>query len=72
MIEALGLKITASRPLEWNYLCTKFHENLPGGSKVISGGTQTGDLISILSFVLGRLKRGDVSHRITPQRYKEG
>jgi hypothetical protein len=37
MIEAMGLKIAASRPLEWNYLCTKFHENLPGGSKVISG-----------------------------------
>jgi hypothetical protein len=35
------------------YLRTKFHEILPSGSKVISGGRtdrQTGDLISLLSF----------------------
>jgi hypothetical protein len=37
---------------------TKFHENLPSGSKVISGGDtdrQTGDLISLLSLLESRL-----------------
>jgi hypothetical protein len=51
-------------PVEWHYLHTKFHENLPSGLKVISGGTdrhrhtnrQTGDLISLLSFLESRLK----------------
>jgi hypothetical protein len=38
MIEAMGLKIIASRSLEWHYLPTTFHENLPSGSDVISGG----------------------------------
>jgi hypothetical protein len=38
MIEDMGLKIIASRSLEWHYLCTKFHENLPCSSEVISGG----------------------------------
>jgi hypothetical protein len=60
MIEAVGLNIIASRSLEWHYLCTKFHENLPSGSEVISGGhtdRQTGDLISLLSFLESRLKR---------------
>jgi hypothetical protein len=33
----------------------QFHENLPNGSKVISAG-QTGDLISLLSFLESRLK----------------
>jgi hypothetical protein len=28
MVEDMGLKIIASGPLEWHYLCTKFHENL--------------------------------------------
>jgi hypothetical protein len=41
-------------PLEWHYLHTTFHENLRRGSKVISGG-QTGDLISLLSFLDSRL-----------------
>jgi hypothetical protein len=35
----MGLKIIASRSLEWHYLVTKFHENLLSGLKVISGGT---------------------------------
>jgi hypothetical protein len=53
-----------------NGITTKYHENLAGGSKVISGGTrtharehthththtQTGDLISLLSFLESRLK----------------
>jgi hypothetical protein len=46
-------------PLEWHYCCTKFHEYLPSGSKVISGGgghRQTGDLISLLSFLESRLE----------------
>jgi hypothetical protein len=29
MVEDTGLKITASRSLEWHYLHTKFDENLP-------------------------------------------
>jgi hypothetical protein len=35
MIEAMGLKILHRGSLEWHYLRTKFHENLPGGSKAI-------------------------------------
>jgi hypothetical protein len=35
MLETMGIKITASRSLEWHYLPTKFHENLPVGSKDI-------------------------------------
>jgi hypothetical protein len=38
MTEAMGLKIIALRSLEWHYVHTKFHETLPSGSKVISGG----------------------------------
>jgi hypothetical protein len=38
MIEAMGLKLLHRDPLEWHYLCTKFHGNLPSGSKVIRGG----------------------------------
>jgi hypothetical protein len=46
MIEAMGLKLL-------HRVHTKFHENVPSGSDVISGGQtdkQTGDLISLLSF----------------------
>jgi hypothetical protein len=53
-IEAMGLKIMHRGPLKWHYLLTIFHENLPSGSKVISGGQtdrETGDLISLLSFL---------------------
>jgi hypothetical protein len=56
MIEGMGLKSIASRSLEWHYLGTKFDENLPSDSEVISGGNidrhtdrQTGDSISLLS-----------------------
>jgi hypothetical protein len=38
MIENIGLKMLHRGPLEWHYLHNKFHENLPSGSKVISGG----------------------------------
>jgi hypothetical protein len=39
MIEAMGLKkLLHQGPLKWHYLHTKFHENLPSGSKVIIGG----------------------------------
>jgi hypothetical protein len=37
-IAAMGLKLLYRGPLEWHYLHTKFHENLPSGSEVISGG----------------------------------
>jgi hypothetical protein len=60
----MGLKITESGPLEWHYIRTKFHGNLPTGSKVISGGQrdrQSGDLISLLSlFLESRLKSRSV------------
>jgi hypothetical protein len=38
MVEDMGLKITASRYLEWQHLLNKFHKNPPIGSKVISWG----------------------------------
>jgi hypothetical protein len=38
MIETMGLKIIALKSLERHYLHTKFYENLPSGSVVISGG----------------------------------
>jgi hypothetical protein len=38
MVEDTGLKILHRGSLEWHYLHTKFHENLPSGLKVISGG----------------------------------
>jgi hypothetical protein len=41
MIEAMGLKLLHRGPLEWHYLCTKFHEILPSSSKFISGGHTT-------------------------------
>jgi hypothetical protein len=49
----MRLKILHRGPLEYHYLRTKYHEDLPSGSKVISGGQtdrQTGDVISLLSF----------------------
>jgi hypothetical protein len=58
--------------LEWLYLLTKYHENLPSGSKAISGGhtdrqtdthththTHTGDLINLLSFLDSRIRMTD-------------
>jgi hypothetical protein len=62
MIEDMGLKIIATRSplMTLAYICTKFHKTLPSGSKVISGGHTdrlTGDLISLLSFLEGRLKK---------------
>jgi hypothetical protein len=59
-------------PLEWHYLRTKFHENLPRGPKVISGGhtdRQNGDLIS-LSFFESRLQIRDCGTlRNLPRKY---
>jgi hypothetical protein len=60
MIEAMGLKMLHRGPFEWHYLRTKFHENLPTGSKVISGvntDRQARDLISLPSFLESRLKK---------------
>jgi hypothetical protein len=65
-VEDMELKIWHWGPLEWHYLPTKYHENLPSGSKVISRGhtdthiytqtdRQTGDLIRLLSFLQSRL-----------------
>jgi hypothetical protein len=58
MAKDMGLKLLHPGPLEWHYLSTKYHESLPSGSKVISGGQahtdrhkETGDLISLLSFL---------------------
>jgi hypothetical protein len=34
----MGLQIIHRGHLEWHYLCTKFHENLPSGPKVTGGG----------------------------------
>jgi hypothetical protein len=58
MIEAMGIKIIALWPLEWHYLSTKCHENLPSSSKIINGGhtDRLCDLISLLSFLESRLK----------------
>jgi hypothetical protein len=41
MVEAMGCKIMHQGPLEWHHLPTTFHENLPVGSKVISGDKHT-------------------------------
>jgi hypothetical protein len=61
MVEDVGLKILHRGPLEWQYLRTKFHENVPNGSQVISGGgatdRHTGDFISLLSFLENRLRK---------------
>jgi hypothetical protein len=38
MTEAMGLKLLHRGPLEYLYVLTKFHKNLPSSSKVISGG----------------------------------
>jgi hypothetical protein len=38
IIKAMGLKILHRGTFEWHYIRTKFHENLPSGSKVIGGG----------------------------------
>jgi hypothetical protein len=63
--ESMGLKLLHRGPLEWHCLRTKFHENLPRGSEVISGehiDRQTGDLISLLSFLESRLKIMKIPH----------
>jgi hypothetical protein len=59
MIEDMRKKNLHRGPLEWHYLRTKFHKYLPSGSKSISEGhtdRQTGDMISLYSFLESRLK----------------
>jgi hypothetical protein len=59
-VEDMALKLLHRGPLEWHYLRAKFHQNLPSGSKVISGGhidRQTGGLISLLSILESRLTK---------------
>jgi hypothetical protein len=47
VIEAVGLRFIASRSLEWHYMRTKFHENLPGGSEVVSRRDRQADRLVI-------------------------
>jgi hypothetical protein len=73
VIEDMGLQLLYRGPLEWHYFRTKFHENLPSGSEVISGGQkdgQTGDLQSLLLFLESRLemKVCSLDHLITCNR----
>jgi hypothetical protein len=59
----MGLKLLCRGPLEGHYFRTKFHENLPSGSEVISGGQkdgQTGDFLSLLE-----MKGCSLDHLIT-------
>jgi hypothetical protein len=57
MVENMGIKSLHRGPLEWHHLRTKFSENLSRGLEVTSGGNrQTGDLISILSFLESGLR----------------
>jgi PIN domain nuclease of toxin-antitoxin system len=41
IIEVMGLKLMHRHPLEWHYIRTKFHENVPTGSKVSGGHTDS-------------------------------
>jgi hypothetical protein len=41
MVEGTGLKVWRRGYLQWHDLPTEFHKNLPVGSKVIMGDTQT-------------------------------
>jgi hypothetical protein len=55
MIEAMGLKILHLNSLDWHYLRTKFHENLPSGLEVISGGhRQTDRLFEKVTYMFGK------------------
>jgi hypothetical protein len=56
-------KLPHRSPLEWHHLHT-FHENLPIGSKVAGGDTdtQTVDLTSFLSFLESGLMKTSIRH----------
>jgi hypothetical protein len=47
MVEDMGLKLLHQGPLEWHHLPTKYHEDLPSGSKVSSGGHRQTDRLVI-------------------------
>jgi hypothetical protein len=49
-------KLLHQGPLEWRHLRAKFYEILPSGSEVLVRDTQTGDLISLYSFLESRLR----------------
>jgi hypothetical protein len=57
-VEGIGLNLLHRGPLEWYYIHAKFYENLPSGSKLLVGATdrQTGDVISLLSFLQSTLQ----------------
>jgi hypothetical protein len=68
MVKCTGLKVRRRGHLQWHELTTEFHKNLPIGSKVIRGDTQTdrqaGDLISLtFLFEDSRLKKKVLWHR---------
>jgi hypothetical protein len=61
MVEDMGLQLLHRGPLEWHYLPIKYREIYQAVQKLLVGGTQThtqtGDLISLLSFLESRLKK---------------
>jgi hypothetical protein len=47
-VEAMTLKIWLRGHLQWHDLLAEFHENLPTGSKLISGGHKEGQTDSMV------------------------
>jgi hypothetical protein len=57
IVDAVGLKLSHRGALQRHHLPTKFHENLQIGSRVIRWTErQTGDLISLFSFLKNMFK----------------
>jgi hypothetical protein len=61
----MGLKISHRGPLEWHYLPTNFMKIYQAVQKLLMGDAQTerqtGDLISLLSFLGSRLKMNELN-----------